>query len=257
MKHPNIFFRTEELTVIQNQYSTEKQLIDKELDMFLSNVNSKEELIYSIARLPNGQEYMDSFKNTIYAIETFGKGSIANNRPLYVDPFSYGPFQDFNIMHPETMFYTAFIIGGLFLISLFNKWRITKLVGAILLVTIGLNYYNYYIDEPSYLVELKSSLNLEEYKESRMRRKAVDKYVAFYEPQIEYQSANVYEYNVEGYDENNNYFTGYVETSGKYGEGYLFDHFDNQIEIETEWISKGELLGIDNEGNEFYLSVSH
>ncbi|MCP9199022.1 hypothetical protein MKO06_03820 [Gramella sp. GC03-9] len=258
MGHPKVFFRIEELNNLQEQYSNDKEIIDNQVDHFLSNVNSKEGLYYQISLLDNSQEYFDSFKNTALAIENFGKSSVLNNRPLYADPFSYVYNSGFDLSNPETLFYFTIGLGVLFVILLFTKLKdLKKFVFLLVIIFSGWNAYNYYVAEPEYIAQKKESLDLDEYKDRKLKRKATDKFVEYYEPIQRYNSRKVYTYDVEGSDANDDDVHGTVETSGKYGEGIITDSYGNEIEIETEWVDKGELIGRDKNGNEYYMSVSH
>ncbi len=258
MGHPTIYFRIEELQRLQEQYSKDKIIIDNQIENFLSNVNSKQELFYEISKLENSQEYFDGFKNTAFAIESLGKSSILHNRPLYADPFSYMNFGGFNITNPETTFHFAIALGIIFFILLFTKLKdLRKIVFIVLIGFIGWNLYNYNIKEPEYLVQKEKSLDLEEYREINFGRKATEKFVEYYKPISNYNYSKTYTYDVEGYDTYDNNVYGSVKTSGKYGSGYITDIYGDEIEIEIEWISKGEMIGTDENGNEFQLNVSN
>ncbi|WP_051931262.1 hypothetical protein [Gillisia sp. Hel_I_29] len=258
MGHPTIYFRLEELQRLQNQYAEQKIIVDNQIENFLSNVNNKQELYNEISKLENSQEYFNGFKNTAIAIENLGANSVLNNRSLYVDPFSYTNFGGFDITDPETTFHFAIGLGVIFLLLLFTKFKdFRNIVFLLLIGFIGWNLYNYQVKEPEYLAQIEESLNLEDYREMEFGRKASEKFVEYYRPISNYTYEKTYSYEVEGYDENYNDFYGSVETSGKFGNGYLIDVYGNEIVIETEWINKGEMIGTDENGNEFQLRVAH
>ena len=70
-------------------------------------------------------------------------------------------------------------------------------------------------------------------------------------------SSGSYEYNydVEGTDSDGNSVRGNVNTSGKYGSGYIEDENGNEVEVETEWTDWGELEATDEDGNTYELGV--
>lgn len=63
-----------------------------------------------------------------------------------------------------------------------------------------------------------------------------------------------YNYDVSGYGDNG-YIYGNIDTSGKYGEGYVYDEDGNEVYVETEWIDYGVLEATDEYGNTYELEV--
>lgn len=64
-----------------------------------------------------------------------------------------------------------------------------------------------------------------------------------------------YSYDVEGYSESGDYFYGNVDTEGKYGEGYIYDDYGNEVYVETEWIDYGVMEATDEYGNTYEFEV--
>jgi hypothetical protein len=254
MSNPKIFFREAELNLIAENYSNTKNTIDTEVENYFSNVNSVDGLYFKVGLLENKQEIYNSFKNSAYSSESLGKTS---NSELYVDPFSYNPFQSFNPTSSKGGFYIGIGLLILFFFTLVQKWKIKKFVGFLLLITIGLNLYNYYVKEPEFLASKSFHINPSEYKNKRMLKIASEKYNDLYQPKTTYATSNTYEYDVEGIDKNRNYVEGYVETSGKYGDGYILNENGDKIEIEVEWTGNGEIIGTDNDNYEYELKVKH
>lgn len=63
-----------------------------------------------------------------------------------------------------------------------------------------------------------------------------------------------YNYDVSG-SGNNGYTYGNIDTSGKYGEGYIYDEEGNEIYVETEWVDYGVMEATDEFGNTYELEV--
>ncbi len=257
MSHPKIFFRKSEFEAIAEKYSQTKKTIDTEVENYFENVYSIDGLYYKVGLLENKQDIYKSFNNTAYAIESFGKTSVINNRELYSDPFSYSPFQSFDLTSSKGGFFIGIGLLIIFLFALIKKWRIKKFIGFLLLIAIGLNLYNYYVKEPEFLNSKSFHINSTEYKNQQMLKEASEKYTNLYQPKTTYSTTKTYEYEIEGTDEYGDYVDGFVETSGKYGEGYILDEYGDKIPIEVEWIGNGELLGTDDDNNEYELKVKH
>lgn len=64
-----------------------------------------------------------------------------------------------------------------------------------------------------------------------------------------------YNYDVTGYDKSNEKITGNVTMNGKYGTGYFSNIEGEKITITVEWVGYGVLKAIDDEGNEYDLTV--
>mgnify|MGYP000113430057 CR=1 FL=1 len=65
-----------------------------------------------------------------------------------------------------------------------------------------------------------------------------------------------YNYDVSGYSsDSGDYLYGNVDTSGKYGEGYIYDEDGNEIYVETEWTDYGVMEAYDEEGNYYEFEV--
>lgn len=75
----------------------------------------------------------------------------------------------------------------------------------------------------------------------------------------EYRTGNSgdyeYNYDVSGYDKNNLKIEGNASMNGKYGTGYFSNPDGEKIQIDVEWIDYGVLKAIDNDGNEYELTV--
>ena len=56
-------------------------------------------------------------------------------------------------------------------------------------------------------------------------------------------------------DADGNELEGNINVEGKYGKGTITNLDGNKIEISTEWIGYGKLIGIDDEGNEYEIVV--
>lgn len=63
-----------------------------------------------------------------------------------------------------------------------------------------------------------------------------------------------YNYDVSGSGDNG-YTYGNIDTSGKYGEGYIYDEEGNEIYVETEWVDNGVMEATDEYGNTYELEV--
>jgi hypothetical protein len=64
-----------------------------------------------------------------------------------------------------------------------------------------------------------------------------------------------YNYDVSGYDDSGNEVTGNVSMEDKYGTGTITNSDGEEVEVEVEWIGKGELRATDSDGNEYELTV--
>lgn len=64
-----------------------------------------------------------------------------------------------------------------------------------------------------------------------------------------------YNYDVEGYSDSGDYFYGNVDTSGKYGDGYIYDEDGNEMYVETEWVDYGVMEATDEDGNSYEFEV--
>jgi len=258
MSHPVIFFREVELNKIQNEYHLAKSKIDSDVENYFSNTNSIENLYFKVGLLENKEKVLNSFKDTALAIESFGKDYVKLNTEKHVDPFSYSSFQEFDLTGSKEAFYIGIVVFILFLFSLIKKWKVSKLFGIVLLVAIGLNLYNYYVKEPEFLANESFILKPEQYRNTEMLNTADEKFLSFYQPSRKtYSSSKTYNYDVEGTDEYGDFIEGNVETSGKYGEGFIIDEYGDKIEIDTEWSGNGEMTGTDADGNEYTLKVKH
>lgn len=69
-----------------------------------------------------------------------------------------------------------------------------------------------------------------------------------------YSGSYYYNYDVEGYGYTG-YVYGYVDTSEKYGEGYLYDEYGDEFWVETEWTGYGTLEAYDEYGNWYELET--
>lgn len=70
-----------------------------------------------------------------------------------------------------------------------------------------------------------------------------------------YSGSYDYNYDVEGYSDSGDYFYGNVDTSGKYGEGYIYDDYGNEMYVETEWTDYGVMEATDEDGNTYEFEV--
>ena len=66
-----------------------------------------------------------------------------------------------------------------------------------------------------------------------------------------------YNYNVIATDVDGNELEGNINVEGKYGKGTITDLEGNEIEITTEWIGYGKLLGKDHDSNEYEILVKN
>jgi hypothetical protein len=64
-----------------------------------------------------------------------------------------------------------------------------------------------------------------------------------------------YNYDVSGYEENGNDVNGNVSMEDKFGTGTIKNSEGEEVEVEVEWIGKGELRATDSDGNEYELTV--
>ncbi len=69
-----------------------------------------------------------------------------------------------------------------------------------------------------------------------------------------YTGSYGYNYDVEGYGDDG-YVYGVIDTNGKYGDGYIYDEYGNELWIETEWVDYGVLEAYDEYGNWYELEV--
>jgi hypothetical protein len=254
MSNPEIFFREAELNSITEKYYNTKNTIDTEVENYFSSVNSVYGLYFKVGLLENKQEIFNSFKNSTNSVDRLGKTS---NSKLYVDPFSYNSFQSFNPTSSKGGFYIGIGLLILFFFTIVKKWKIKKYVGLLLLIAIGLNLYNYYVKEPEFLASKSFHINPFEYKNERMLKIASEKYNDLNKKKTTSAKSNTYEYDVEGMDKNRNYVEGYVQTSGKYGAGYILNDYGDKIKVEVEWTRNGEMIGTDNDNYKYDLKVKH
>lgn len=71
-----------------------------------------------------------------------------------------------------------------------------------------------------------------------------------------YSGSYEYNYDVNGYGgEDGNYYYGNVDISSDGGEGYLYDEDGNEIWVEGEWDSYGEIEAYDEDGNSYELEI--
>ena len=66
-----------------------------------------------------------------------------------------------------------------------------------------------------------------------------------------------YNYHVIATDVDGNELEGNINVEGKYGKGTITDLDGNEIEITTEWIGYGKLLGKNDDGNEYEIVVKN
>ena len=66
-----------------------------------------------------------------------------------------------------------------------------------------------------------------------------------------------YNYDVIATDVDGNELEGNINVEGKYGKGTITDLEGNEIEITTEWIGYGKLLGKDHDSNEYEILVKN
>jgi len=64
-----------------------------------------------------------------------------------------------------------------------------------------------------------------------------------------------YNYDVSGYDDIGKEVTGNVSMEDKYGTGTITNADGVEVEVNVEWIGKGELKATDDDGNEYELTV--
>ncbi|WP_306352019.1 hypothetical protein [Flavobacterium sp. '19STA2R22 D10 B1'] len=64
-----------------------------------------------------------------------------------------------------------------------------------------------------------------------------------------------YNYDVIGTDELGNTVTGNINTKGRYGSGLLNSDEGKEMEVRTEWTSRGKLKAIDSLGQYYQLMV--
>jgi hypothetical protein len=64
-----------------------------------------------------------------------------------------------------------------------------------------------------------------------------------------------YNYDVKGVNSKGDSVHGNINVQGKYGAGILLFDTIADIEIKTEWISRGKLKATDNQKNEYLLIV--
>jgi cell division protein FtsW (lipid II flippase) len=146
----------------------------------------------------------------------------------------------------------------------FKKNR-TQIMLLIICILIGINLYNYLVFEPQYIESLKTYNKeyLKNYKSYKYRQVVTAKLDSLYKE--DYSKANsyntssskseIYNYDVVGFDNNNNRVSGNVDVDDDGGNGYILNSENQKIEIEVEWIGNGELKGTNRENNEYQLEV--
>jgi hypothetical protein len=65
-----------------------------------------------------------------------------------------------------------------------------------------------------------------------------------------------YNYDVSGTDTQGNEVTGNITIEGKYGTGFITNSEGKELEVDVEWINKGILKAIDEDGEEYELQVN-
>ena len=137
------------------------------------------------------------------------------------------------------------------------KWCLIGIVGLIVLFFIanGISESNRTTQQKSALPDLRAhytddvidirDVDFDEYTTS-------DEFE--YNYRAGYSGSYNYNYDVEGYGADG-YVHGNIDTSGKYGEGYVYDEYGNELWIETEWIDYGLMEAYDEYGNWYELEV--
>jgi len=64
-----------------------------------------------------------------------------------------------------------------------------------------------------------------------------------------------YNYDVSGYSDYGDYVYGEIDIEGKYGEGYVYDEYGDEIYVDVEWSGYGTLEGYDEDGNYYEFEV--
>lgn len=76
-----------------------------------------------------------------------------------------------------------------------------------------------------------------------------------YEYRTGYSGNYEYNYDVVGYDEDENEVTGNINIEGKYGAGKINTKKGETYNIEVEWYDYGKLKGTDENGTTYELTV--
>jgi|GEM_PF-440444 len=76
-----------------------------------------------------------------------------------------------------------------------------------------------------------------------------------YEYRTGYSGNYEYNYDVVGYDEDENEITGNINIEGKYGAGKITTKKGKTYDIEVEWYDYGKLKGTDENGTTYELTV--
>lgn len=171
MSHPEVFFRQAEFEAKKQEYHTLKNKVDAEAENYFANINTVEQLYSRVERLDNKDQIFDLFSSQIMAYETFGEQSKAlTTSEVSIDPFYYNPMKSVEVTSPQGMFYIGIGLFVVFLFTLFMKWRISKLIGILLIAAIGFNLYNYYVAEPEFVNSESLIFNPEKYRKAEDSR---------------------------------------------------------------------------------------
>jgi len=256
MRHPIIFFREAEYELIKKNYNIKKQSIDIATENYFSDVSSVNQLYVKVSNLGNHATIKKELENLRESIED---PKIFNTHyKQYVDPFSYSPAsisRSFDATKSKEGFYIGIILLFVYVYVSIKKWKIKKVIGFLLLISIGINLYNYYIVEHEFLSNKSFYIDEIEYNNERNLKEASEKFIALYKPKPKHLKVSQrYKYRVEGTDEMGNEVEGYIETSGKYGYGYIYNEENKEIEIDVEWVGNGVLYAKDNQNNDYDLN---
>ena len=255
--HPKIFFRNSEIEKIQQEYHNSTNTIQSEAKSYFQATNSLDHLYFKVGILENSK----SITQTLVAKEreyNLHKGSFLDP---YVDPFSVSPSSVSQIDYggSEFIFYFTICILSTLVLTLFSKLKKLKVLLLLSFICLLIyNLVNYYIIEPQNIAEIKTFINLKEYKDRQYMNEACSTFDSLYvfenhqQKMGTYNESN-YNYDVLGKDKNGNSVQGNVDVDSESGNGYIINSDNERININVEWEGKGELRGYDDKGNNYHL----
>ncbi len=143
MTHPDIFFRQNEYDQVLNIYYKEFNALDRQTDLFFKDINSWD----MFNMMTFNCKYSDTF---IPRLSSFQNDSYLHSGYEDCGTFFVSPdvLYHFSIFQSEPFFYISIFIVGIFLFTLFLKSSLFKKIGGLLLlISVAINLYNYFIVE--------------------------------------------------------------------------------------------------------------
>lgn len=159
-----IFFRENELKIIQEDAFKKCKKIDNNVKKEFDNINSLNYLYYQATISPFSNNIQSGIRNAKFILQETPYMAQASST------YSLEKIEDFtqtdSIFTSHNIFWlTAVVFVLILLIKLLKlKLRFVKYIYYLLLLLIVANLYNFYVGEPKNLEKIKESYNFEQYK---------------------------------------------------------------------------------------------